>query len=143
VADREADIYRLLADMVTAGQRFIIRAVQDRVVEIAEEDLAPLFKVAGETHATFTMEVPLSRNGKRPVPSKLPVRPARTATLSLRHLDKPKLAEDATLRDALLAIAALGGHINNNGDPGGQVLSRDWQRLRDYEAVFRLARGDL
>lgn len=277
VADREADIYRLLAEMVTADQRFIIRAVQDRMVEIAEEDLAPLFKVARETRATFTTEVPLSRNGKRPVPSKHPVRPARMATLSfaalpvrirrpakfakglppllemnavhvyelgapkgqppvewllltsepivtredvervvegyrtrwtieeyfkavktgcafekrqlesfhalsnllaytlvvayalllmralsrtgrswpatevlsdseievLRRLEKPKLSADATLREALMAIAALGGHIKNNGDPGWQVLSRGWQRLRDYEAGFRLARGDL
>ena len=60
----------------------------------------------------------------------------------LQRLDRPKLAHDATLRDALLAIAALGGHIKNNGDPGWLVLSRGWQRLRDYEAGFKLARGE-
>jgi DDE family transposase len=277
VADRESDIYRLLAEMVTGGRRFIVRAVQDRMVELGGTDFAPLFTVARQAATSFTTEVPLTRRTKREVPSKYPLRAARTATLSyaatpvrirkpgkhakdlpailemnavhvfesdpppgeppvewllltsepiatreniervvvgyrtrwvieeyfkavktgcayesrqlesfhalsnllaytlviayalllmralsrvkkswpassvlseneievLRRLDKPRLAPDATLKDALLAIAALGGHIKNNGDPGWQVLSRGWQRLRDYEAGFRLARGDL
>ena len=272
VADREADIYRLLATMVAGGQRFIVRAVQDRKVELGA-DLAPLFKVAREKAATYTTEVPLSRRGKHHWPSKHPLRAGRTATLSfaalpvrirrpsknskglaaaldlnavhvfelgpppgqppvewllltsepvstreeiakviegyrtrwtieeyfkavktgcayesrqlesfhalenllaytlvvayalllmralaraekswpatsvlsdielkvLRHFAKPRLAANASLRDALLAIAALGGHIKNNGDPGWLVLSRGWQRLRDYEAGFKAA----
>jgi hypothetical protein len=273
VADREADIYRLLAEMVAGGSRFIVRAVQDRMVELGGADLAPLFAVARDTATTYTTEVPLSRRGKHHWPSKHPLRNGRTATLSfasvpvrirrpsknakglpealdlnavhvfelgpppgqppvewllltsepistreeiakviegyrtrwtieeyfkavktgcayesrqlesfhalenllaytlvvayalllmrslaragknwpasavlsdtelkvLRHFAKPKLAADASLRDALLAIAALGGHIKNNGDPGWLVLSRGWQRLRDYEAGFLAA----
>jgi hypothetical protein len=53
------------------------------------------------------------------------------------------LSPTPTLREALLAIAALGGHLKNNGDPGWQVLSRGWQRLRDYEAGYRMARSPL
>ena len=60
----------------------------------------------------------------------------------LRKLDKRAVGVNPTVRDALLAIAALGGHIKNNGDPGWLVLSRGWQRLRDYEAGYRLARGE-
>lgn len=272
VADREADIYRLLAEMAVGGRRVIVRAVQDRMV-VDGADLAPLFSVARETATTYTTEVPLSRRGKHHWPSKHPLRNGRTATLSfasvpvrirrpsknakglpealdlnavhvfelgpppgqppvewllltsepistreeitkviegyrarwtieeyfkavktgcayesrqlesfhalenllaytlvvayalllmrtlaragkswpasavlsdtelkvLRHFAKPKLAADASLRDALLAIAALGGHIKNSGDPGWLVLSRGWQRLRDYEAGFMAA----
>lgn len=275
VADREGDIFRLLAEMVTGGRRFIVRAVQDRMVEIDDADLAPLFTVARESATSFTAEVPLARRTKRKIPSKHPLRRERTATLSyaalpvrirkpgkhakdlpavlemnavhvfelgpprgeppvewllltsepiatpqdvervvagyrtrwvieeyfkavktgcayesrqlesfhalsnllaytlviayalllmralsrakkswpassvlseseievLRRLEKPKLQPDATLNEALLAIAALGGHIKNNGDPGWMVLSRGWQRLRDYEAGFALARA--
>ncbi len=275
VADREGDIYRLLSEMVTRGQRFIVRAVQDRVVEFGDGELAPLFAVARETAPTHTTEVQLSRRGKHHWPSKHPLRASRVATLSfaalpvrvrrpgkyasdlpktldvsavhvfelspppgqppvewlllttepvstrdemvkviegyrtrwtieeffkavktgcayqarqlesfhalenllaytlvvayalllmrslaraqkrwpatavlsdtelevLRRLETAQLAPDASLREALLAIAALGGHIKNNGDPGWLVLSRGWQRLRDFEAGFKLAKA--
>jgi hypothetical protein len=275
VTDREGDIYRLLSQMVTGGQRFIVRAVQDRPVEIGE-DVAHLFDVAQETAATFVTEVPLSRRGKHHWPSRHPLRTGRTATLSfaalplrirrpgkhssdmpnaielnavhvfelgpprgqppiewllltsepiatradieqvvegyrtrwtieeyfkavktgcayesrqlesfhalsnllaytfvvayalllmralarvgrswpateilsdteievLRKLDRDAMRSAPSVRDALLAIAALGGHLKNNGDPGWLVLSRGWQRLRDFEAGYRLARGE-
>lgn len=277
VADREADIYGLLAELVAEGHRFIIRAAQDRRVVLDDDSVARLFDTAQETATTFTMEVPLSRRGKHHWPSKHPLRAGRLATLSfaalqvrirrpskvkaglpravavnavhvyelgaplgqppiewllltsepistadeirrvvdgyrtrwvveeyfkavktgcayesrqlesfhalsnlfaytlviayalllmralarvgkdwpatavlseteievLHRLDQAKLAREATLRQALLAIAALGGHIPNNGDPGWLVLSRGWQRLRDYEAGYRLARGEM
>lgn len=50
-------------------------------------------------------------------------------------------AADPTIRDAMLAIAHLGGHIKNNGDPGWQVLGRGFTRFVEAEAVWRLARG--
>lgn len=52
---------------------------------------------------------------------------------------KLKLSAKVDVRTALLAIASLGGHIKNNGDPGWQVLSRGWRRLRDYVEGYRLA----
>ena len=39
------------------------------------------------------------------------------------------LAEAPTIRDAMLGIAALGGHIKNNGDPGWMVLGRGFRRF--------------
>lgn len=276
VADREADIYGLLAEMVAGDHRFIVRAAQDRRVVLDDDTVVRLFDAAQESKTTFTVEVPLSRGGKHHWPSKHPLRAGRLATLSfaalsvrirrpskvkaglprtvavnavhvyelgppagqppvewlllttepiataddvrhvvdgyrtrwtieeyfkavktgcayesrqlesfhalsnlfaytlviayalllmrtltrvgrdwpattvlsdteievLHRIDRAKLAREATLRQALLAIAALGGHIANNGDPGWLVLSRGWQRLRDYEAGYRLARGE-
>lgn len=45
-----------------------------------------------------------------------------------------------TVRDAMLGIAALGGHIKGNGDPGWLVLGRGFLRLIEAEAGWRLAR---
>jgi hypothetical protein len=43
-------------------------------------------------------------------------------------------------RDVLLAIAALGGHIKHNGEPGWQTLSHGWQFLLARVEGFRLNR---
>lgn len=54
---------------------------------------------------------------------------------------KRELPEQPTIRDAMLAIAALGGHLRSNGDPGWQVLGRGYRRFLDAVEVWRLARG--
>lgn len=41
----------------------------------------------------------------------------------------PGLPPRPTSRDVLLAVAAFGGHIKNNGDPGWLVLYRGWRDL--------------
>jgi hypothetical protein len=46
-----------------------------------------------------------------------------------------RLRRNPTIRDAMLAVARLGGHIRNNGDPGWQVLGRG------YEDLLLLERG--
>jgi hypothetical protein len=51
------------------------------------------------------------------------------------------LREPSSIRDVMLAIAALGGHIRSNGDPGWQVLGRGYTRFIEAEAVWRLARN--
>lgn len=55
-------------------------------------------------------------------------------TLLRRHPDV-RLGAHASIRDAMLAIAKLGGHIKNNGEPGWQVLGRG------YEDLLLLERG--
>lgn len=44
-----------------------------------------------------------------------------------------------TARDAMLAVARLGGHIKNNGDPGWIVLGRGYEDLLALESGARLA----
>jgi hypothetical protein len=69
-----------------------------------------------------------------------PTRPARDVLAPLvmqllqRH-PRSNLPLDASIHDAMLAIARFGGHIKNNGPPGWLVLGRG------YEDVLTLAEG--
>jgi len=57
----------------------------------------------------------------------------------LRATSKQNLPARLTARDALLAIAALGGHIKNNGEPGWLVLGRGYERLLYGAHIWNLA----
>ncbi|MBS2022112.1 MAG: IS4 family transposase [Deltaproteobacteria bacterium] len=60
----------------------------------------------------------------------------------LRHeLGQRVLPPHPTTRDVLLAIARLGGHLRNNGDPGWLTLSRGFHDLKLLERGYQ-ARGD-
>lgn len=59
----------------------------------------------------------------------------------LRKHPKLNLKSRATARDAMLAIAQLGGHIRNNGDPGWMVLWRGFEKLLLLEEGARLLSG--
>ena len=50
---------------------------------------------------------------------------------------KKPLPARPTVRDAMLAIAALGGHVKNNGDPGWLVLGRGLHDLLLLELGWR------
>ena len=52
-----------------------------------------------------------------------------------------KFPDNPTVRDAMLGIAALGGHIKNNGDPGWQVLGRGLRRFSEFEEGWNLRSG--
>jgi Transposase DNA-binding/Transposase DDE domain len=51
-----------------------------------------------------------------------------------------RLPRTATVRDAYLAIAQLGGHIKNNGHPGWMVLGRGYEKLLAMELGMLIAR---
>lgn len=53
-------------------------------------------------------------------------------TFSKRH----KMPALPTVRDGLLAVAGLGGHLKNNGEPGWNVLMRGMRTLLDYEVAW-------
>lgn len=55
-----------------------------------------------------------------------------------RHPDV-KLAKEPTIRQAMFGVAALGGHIKNNGDPGWIVLGRGYEDLLLLEQGAALA----
>ncbi|MBA3844811.1 MAG: IS4 family transposase [Actinobacteria bacterium] len=55
-----------------------------------------------------------------------------------------RLPKNPTVREAMLAIASLGGHIKNNGDPGWIVLGRGFEKLLAYELGWQMrAKRDL
>jgi len=278
VADREGDIYELLAEMVHEKQRFIIRAAQDRVLEpMDKEDEAHLFDAAQCTRTAFCLDVPLSARKRNANPKRRKTHPARReriaqlsfaartvtlrrplqrsaklpptvvvnivhvfelgpplgepavewllltsepvgtdedlkrvvagyrarwvieeyfkavktgcafesrqlesvhtlkallaytlivayALLLLRSLSRSGRDEDAgvllsavqlrvlrakvtklpsqpTVRQALLAIAGMGGHLRNNGDPGWRTLSKGWAKLLALEEGYEIARA--
>jgi Transposase DNA-binding len=53
---------------------------------------------------------------------------------------RPNWPPSPTVRDALLAVAGLGGHIKNNGEPGWIVLGRGFEDLLRLELGWSLAR---
>ena len=59
----------------------------------------------------------------------------------LRATSKKNLPIRLTARNAFLAIAALGGHIKNNGEPGWLVLGRGYEKLLYGEHLWNLARS--
>lgn len=76
-----------------------------------------------------------------------PERPAAevltpTQILVLRTMGSYKLPVDPTVHDAVWAVAALGGHIRSNGEPGILVLYRGMADLLAYERAW-LARENL
>jgi hypothetical protein len=54
-----------------------------------------------------------------------------------------KLPVNATAREVFLAVAALGGHIKHNGNPGWRVLARGYQHLLTLEQGWLIARASL
>jgi hypothetical protein len=57
----------------------------------------------------------------------------------LRAVGRVKLPPRPTLREGLLAVAALGGHLKNNGEPGWQVLWRGMTQLLAMEVAWTAA----
>jgi hypothetical protein len=74
-----------------------------------------------------------------------PERPAdevldETRLAILRKLQsRHKMPARPSLRDALLAVAALGGHLKNNGEPGWLVLGRGMEELVKAEIAWNAA----
>lgn len=61
----------------------------------------------------------------------------------LREVGRRKVPKNATANDVLFAVAGLGGHIKNNGDPGWKVLQRGRAALHAYEIGWLAAQRSL
>lgn len=57
----------------------------------------------------------------------------------LRHRSYRRMPGDPSARDALWALAGIGGHIPNNGWPGWQVLGRAFESFIEALLGWRLA----
>jgi len=87
----------------------------------------------------------LLRDESRCSPERPTTSLSRTEIAVLRETGPLPLSKKPTAREALLAVAALGGHIKNNGDPGWLVIGRGFERLVERThalfALSRLSRG--
>lgn len=63
--------------------------------------------------------------------------------LLLEHDCDYELPAHPTARDALFAIAALGGHIPSNGDPGWLVLGRGYEEYLAAQRGWNAALGEM
>jgi len=52
---------------------------------------------------------------------------------AVRHKDGKPLPGTPTVHDALMALAAIGGHLTQNGPPGWMILSRGFAKLITME----------
>ncbi len=79
----------------------------------------------------------LARDGphRRAAEVATPVQIAILRRFSRRH----PLGHHPTARDVMLAIAGMGGHIKNNGEPGWQVLHLGYRELLAMEAGWSAA----
>lgn len=64
------------------------------------------------------------------------VKLSKTRLSVLQSLSSLPLSDRSTAREAFLAIARLGGHLPQNGEPGWLVLSRGFRRLLEAEALL-------
>lgn len=60
--------------------------------------------------------------------------------LVLRLKGRTKLPAQPTNRDILLAVAAMGGHLKRNGDPGWQTICKGLHHIVTLTEGFRLAK---
>ena len=82
----------------------------------------------------------LSRSNKKLPPSHF-FTPAQLACL--HAVSSRERSNDPTLEEALLATAALGGHLKRNGLPGWKTISRGYSRLLEYERGYLIAQKAL
>jgi hypothetical protein len=84
--DREADDFASLVQLVSAGDRFIVRLAHDRLLEPGAEGFQKLAQAVTQIHATAEREVPLSRRpagDRSPQQRRIhPVREGRMAKLA-------------------------------------------------------------
>lgn len=71
-------------------------------------------------------------------PAETVLNPTQIAILQQKQPKKMPVS-GATVRDALYAVAGLGGHLKNNGPPGWQTLARGTQALLLLEAGWNAA----
>lgn len=71
------------------------------------------------------------------LPAASVLEPIEITVLQRMNLLSPKANPSA--RDALMAVAKLGGFLQSKGEPGWQILGRGYQELISLAAGFRLA----
>jgi Transposase DNA-binding/Transposase DDE domain len=85
----------------------------------------------------------ISRDAAAPATQVLTSVHLRCLAGALQQRRRPPLPDNPTARDAMLGVAALGGHIKNNGDPGWIVLGRGLDKLLTLEVGYLIAASEM
>jgi hypothetical protein len=146
VADRESDIYGLLAEALDSGWRFIFRAAQDR--NLLEEDNR-LFGAAATAPSMFELEVALSArsNDGRPLHARraFPQRRARIATLCFAArsvcIQRPVKAKATLPKSVTINVVRVWEPAPPEGEPAVEWLLLTSESIETREDVLRVVEG--
>lgn len=105
------------------------------------ESMAALEKVLAISLVVAWRSLLLRHESRRDPSAPATTALTKTAIEVLRRTGKIALPPRPTTSDALRAVAALGGHIKNNGPPGWLVLSRGMERLQERVVGWCYALG--
>lgn len=105
------------------------------------ESMAALEKVLAISLVVAWRSLLLRHESRRDPDAPATVVLTKTAIEVLRKTGRIPLPAHPRASDALRAVAALGGHIKNNGPPGWLVLCRGMERLQERVAGWCCALG--
>lgn len=105
------------------------------------ESMAALEKVLAISLVVAWRSLLLRHESRRDPDAPATTALTKTAIEVLRKTGKIPLPARPRTSDALRAVAALGGHIKNNGPPGWLVIGRGMERLQERVVGWCLALG--
>ncbi|HEX4406079.1 MAG TPA: hypothetical protein VH560_14675 [Polyangia bacterium] len=82
---------------------------------------------------------------ERPTTAAAPIfsnSPLKCLRFALRRRKRPDLPSEPSIADVLLGVAAVGGHIKNNGPPGWAVIGRGYDQLLTMQLGYDAALQD-
>ena len=62
---------------------------------------------------------------------------AETQIRILREMSDREMSAMPTNQEVVWALAGIGGHVNQDGEPGWQILGRSYKKLLQYEIEWR------
>lgn len=128
VADREGDSYELMANLLAAEQRFVIRVRVDRRARASageQSDWSTVQRVANACEGLLDREVPLTRRAAKPAPTmkkRSPERKARMAKLRFAatkiEIPRPQYLHDPVPEELSLNLV----HVRELDAPIGEPV---------------------
>ena len=114
-------------------------AIEKRQIESHEGLVRTLALFAPIAWRLLLLRTTAHRDDDTKATEALTERLLRCLKLALDKLKKTTLPENPTAKEALFAIARLGGHLKRNGPPGWQTIGRGFDKLCSVELGYTLA----
>ena len=114
-------------------------AIEKRQIETHEGLVRTLALFAPIAWRLLLLRTTAHRDDDTKATEALTERLLRCLKLALDKLKKTTLPENPTAKEALFAIARLGGHLKRNGPPGWQTIGKGFDKLCSVELGYTLA----